>query len=67
MRYIINPFTGWEEEFSDKESAEKRATEIISNNEEQISSVHGYKKPIDLIDERWDNLEEMYASLPNPN
>ncbi|MFM7370132.1 MAG: hypothetical protein ACKO2Z_20550 [Sphaerospermopsis kisseleviana] len=63
MHYIIKPFTGWEENFRNKTDAQKRATEIINKDEQQIRTVHNYKKPEQLVEEVWDSLEEMYQSI----
>jgi len=63
MRYVINPVSGWEENFNNKEDAINRAQEIINKDESEIASVHGYKNPETLIDERWESIEEMYEIL----
>lgn len=63
MYYVISPFSGWEENFDNRESAIERANQIISNDEEGVVSELGYKSPDKLIDERWDSSEEMYESL----
>lgn len=63
MLYVISPRSGWEETFYDKESALKRASSIIENDEEGLVSLHGYRNPEDLIDERYSSIEEMYKDL----
>lgn len=63
MLYIINPRSGWEETFHNKESALKRAVLIIENDEEGLVSLHGYRNPDELIQERYSSIEEMYEDL----
>lgn len=63
MLFIINPRSGWEETFYNKESALKRAVLIIENDEEGLVSLHGYRNPDELIQERYSSIEEMYEDL----
>lgn len=65
MHYVIKPMIGWEENFKDEQQALKRATEIISNDEEGMRTRQNYKKPEELIEEAWDSIEEMYQSMPD--
>lgn len=63
MKYFIAPWSGWEEEFQSKEEALARAKFLIQSDESRLATLHGYKKPEHLIDERWDSFDEMYESL----
>jgi hypothetical protein len=63
MRYVIAPWSGWEENFSNYLEALNRAKEIIKNDEENMVTKYGYKNPEHLIDEVFDTLEEMYNSI----
>ena len=63
MKYIIAPWSGWSEEFFSKEEAFSKAEFYLSTDEEGLRTVHGYKNPCSLVDERWDSVEEMYSSL----
>lgn len=63
MLYIISPRSGWEEIFYNQDAALKRATLIVENDEEGLVSLHGYRNPDELVQERYSSMEEMYKDL----
>lgn len=67
MKFLIAPWSGWEETYFEREKALERAKELIEKDVEEIRTKHGYRTPEHLIDEKWDFLEEMYEYLDNPS
>lgn len=69
MRYFVNPINTLEVEFDSKSEALEYAQQLFEKGVELSfggrfhPKREGYKKPEELVEERWDSIEEMYSSL----